>query len=165
MRNLTQLAPLLMLLATLAACRSQKAVQKDEALAVDSLASTAQHRTIASLDSAFARLSLDFDTLDITIERVAPALPATDTAALPRKETLKLRAVKGKLTDTRARHHQIAEQHQRRDTLAYHLAAADRSAEHTATTRLYDPPSTTGILILLIITLGATLCIFIHRRK
>ncbi len=164
MRTLTPLAPLLMLLAILAACRSQKAVQKDETLAVDSLASTAQHRTIASLDSAFARLSLDFDTLDITIERETPMLP-TDTAALPRKETLKLRAVKGKLTDTRARHRQIAEQHQRRDTLAYHLAAADRSAEHTATTRLYDPPSTTGILILLILTLGAALIIFIHRRK
>lgn len=163
MRTLTPLAPLLMLLAILAACRSQKAVQKDETLAVDSLASTAQHRTIASLDSAFARLSLDFDTLDITIERETPMLP-TDTAALPRKETLKLRAVKGKLTDTRARHRQIAEQHQRRDTLAYHLAAADRSAEHTATTRLYDPPNSTVVITLSILMIGC-LIIFLYRKR
>lgn len=162
MRTLTLFAICCSLFAT--SCRSQKAVQKDVALTVDSLASTAQHRTIASLDSAFARLSLDFDTLDITIERETPALP-TDTAALPRKETLKLRAVKGKLTDTRARHRQLAEQHQRRDTLAYRLTSADRSAEHTATTRLYDPPSTTCILILLILTLGAAFIIYIHRRK
>lgn len=154
---------MLMLLATLAACRSQKAVQKDVALAVDSLATTAQHRTIATLDSAFARLSLDFDTLDITIERETPMLP-TDTAALPRKETLKLRAVKGNLTDTRARHRQLAEQHQRRDTLAYRLTSADRSAEHTATTRLYDPPNSTVVITLSILMIGC-LIIFLYRKR
>lgn len=163
MRTLTPFAPLLMLLATLAACRSQKAVQKDVALAVDSLATTAQHRTIATLDSAFARLSLDFDTLDITIERETPMLP-TDTAALPRKETLKLRAVKGNLTDTRARHRQLAEQHQRRDTLAYRLTSADRSAEHTATTRLYDPPNSTVVITLSILMIGC-LIIFLYRKR
>lgn len=163
MRTLTPFAPLLLMLAVLASCRSQKAVQKDVALTADTLAASAQHHTTATLDSAFARLSLDFDTLDITIERETPALPI-DTFALPRKETVKLRAVKGNLTDTRARHRQLAEHHQSRDTLAYRLTSADRSAEHTATTRLYDPPNTTAVIILSILMIGCLIIVLYRKR-
>ena len=151
MRPLTSL---LCLLALITSCRSNKAIQKDIALNVDSVAQSSHHRTVAVIDSAATRLSLDFDTLDITIERQVADVP----------EVVRLRAVKGKVVNAREHQKRLAEHHEKRDKLAYKMAAADNSAEHSATTRVYDPPNS-GVVIFVSLLIIAGLAYFTFRRK
>ena len=56
-------------LALFTSCRSQKEVQQDKALALDSVARSEHHRTIASIDSMMRSTSFDFDTLEVRVER------------------------------------------------------------------------------------------------
>ena len=56
-------------LALFTSCRSQKEVQQDKALALDSVARSEHHRTIAVIDSAIRNIDFSFDTLKINIER------------------------------------------------------------------------------------------------
>lgn len=136
-------------------CRSQKSVQKDIALTTDSVAHSAHHRTFATLDTAAIRLSLDFDTLEISRIR----RDAADTV-----EIVRLKAVKGQVLSHRSQHRQIAEEHERLDTLAYKLASADKSAEHSSTTRVYDPPNATGIILFALLIIGGIAYIYFHRK-
>ena len=53
----------LLALALITSCRSHKELQQDKSLAVDSVARSEHHRTIAVIDSAIRNIDFSFDTL------------------------------------------------------------------------------------------------------
>lgn len=150
MRSLTLLAIVFLL----ASCRSQKEAQSEKVVAVDSLARSAHHRTFFQSDSIASRLNFDFDTLTVTIERQVAEVP----------EVVKIRAVGGKARRAKEQQKLASDHEERLDTLAYKLASSEATAEHTATTRAYDPPNTTAV-ILCVLLLGGIMAYLYFRRK
>ena len=140
----------------LASCRSQKEVQKDVSLALDSVAHGESHRTIVQIDSIIRSARLDFDTLEVVVER-----PVAEATA---PEVIRLKAVRGSVTDSRQQQSMALEHYNRLDTVAYKVSSADRSTEHTATTRVYNPPNGTAAVIVTIIVIGCLVCVFYRKR-
>lgn len=143
-------------LALFTSCRSQKEVQQDKALALDSVARSEHHRTIASIDSMMRSTSFDFDTLEVRVER------PTEYAEKP--EVIRLKAIKGRVIDSRKLQHNQVEHYNRLDTVAYKQSAVESSAEHSATTRLYNPPDGTAMFIITILVIGGLLYVFYRKR-
>lgn len=143
-------------LALFTSCRSQKEVQQDKALALDSVARSEHHRTIASIDSMMRSTSFDFDTLEVRVER--------PTAYAEKPEVIRLRATKGRVIDSRKLEHNQVEYYNRLDTVAYKQSAVESSAEHSATTRLYNPPDGTAMFIITILVIGGLLYVFYRKR-
>ena len=52
-------------LALITSCRTHKELQQDKSVAVDSVARSEHHRTIAVIDSAIRNIDFSFDTLKI----------------------------------------------------------------------------------------------------
>ena len=50
------------------------------------------------------------------------------------------------------------------DTVAYHQSAVESSAEHSATTRLYNPPSGTAVAVVALIIAGVLIYIFLRKK-
>lgn len=148
------LAATALLAVALGACHSQRQVTQEQAVTVDSLARSASHRTTLRLDSLVLSQSFAFDTLTISVER-----QVADTT-----EIVRLKAVKGQVLSHRKQHMLDREAHQRLDTVAFRVASHTAEAEHTASTSVYDPPNTTGLLLLAILLLGA-LAYFLIRKK
>lgn len=80
-------------LALITSCRSHKELQQDKSLAVDSVARSEHHRTIAVIDSMMRSTSFDFDTLEVQVER--------PTAYTEKPEVIRLKAIKGRVIDNR----------------------------------------------------------------
>ncbi|MCH5326926.1 MAG: hypothetical protein J1E29_06960 [Duncaniella sp.] len=137
-------------------CRSNKDVVVDNSLQTDSVARSETHRTIASIDSLIRHTDFSFDTLKVSIER--PSL----IADVP-PEIIRLTAIKGRLIDRRKLEHNQVEDYNRLDTVAYKQSAVESSTEHSATTRLYNPPNGTAVVIVAIILIA--ILIYIFRRK
>ena len=137
-------------------CRSHREIQKNISVDVDSVAHSSHHRSMAVLDTLAAKMDFDFDTLNITIER-----PLAD---VPVPQTIKIKAVKGKISSSKEQRKLAAAHEERLDTLAYKLASADKSAEHTSTTRVYDPPNATGIILFALLIIGGVAYIYFHRK-
>ena len=146
-------------LALITSCRSHKELQQDKSLAVDSIARSEHHRTIAVIDSAIRNIDFSFDTLKINIER---PYSIGDTVAC-QSEIIRIKAVKGRVIDRRSVHRDSVEDFNRLDTVAYHQSAAETSTEHTATTRLYNPPDGTAVLIIALVIAG--ILFFVCYRK
>ena len=149
----------LLALALLASCRSHKELQQDKSLAVDSVARSEHHRTIAVIDSAIRNIDFSFDTLKINIER--PYSVGDSVASQP--EVIRIKAVRGRVIDRRRAVRDSGEAFNRLDTVAYHQSAAETSTEHTATTRLYNPPDGTAVMIIALIIAG--ILFFVCYRK
>lgn len=143
-------------LALLASCRSHKELQQDKSLAVDSVARSEHHRTIAVIDSAIRSTSFDFDTLEVCVER--------PSAYAEKPEVIRLKATKGRVIDSRKLKHNQVEHYNRLDTVAYKQSAVESSAEHSATTRLYNPPNGTGVAIITILVIGCLIYVFYRKR-
>lgn len=143
-------------LAILTGCKSQKQVVSDKSLATDSVARSEHHRTIAVIDSVIRNIDFSFDTLKINIER------PSSVADTP--EVIRIKAVKGRVIDRRRVHRDSVEAFNRLDTVAYHQSAAEASTEHTATTRLYNPPDGTAALIITILVIGCLIYVFYRKR-
>ena len=137
-------------------CRSNKDVVVDNSLQTDSVARTETHRTIASIDSLIRHTDFSFDTLKVSIER--PSL----IADVP-PEIIRLTAIKGRVIDRRKLEHNQVEDYNRLDTVAYKQSAVESSTEHSATTRLYNPPNGTAVIVVAIII--AAILIYIFKRK
>ena len=153
-------------LSLLASCKSQKQVVSDKTLAVDSVARSEHHRTIAVIDSAIRNIDFSFDTLKINIERPYLAndtLGSQPSALGSQTEIIRIKAVRGRVIDQRRVHRDSVEAYNRLDTVAYHQSAAETSTEHTATTRLYNPPDGTAVLIIALIIAG--IIFFVCYRK
>ena len=145
----------LLALALITSCRSHKELQQDKSLAVDSFARSEHHRTIAVIDSAVRSTSFDFDTLEVSVER--------SSAYAEKPEVIRLKAVKGRVINQRRVHRDSVEAFNRLDTVAYRQSAAESSTEHTATTRLYNPPDGTAVMIIALIIAG--ILFFVCYRK
>lgn len=143
-------------LAILTGCKSQKQVVSDKSLDIDSVARSEHHRTIAIIDSAIRNIDFSFDTLKINIERPVQYAEAP--------EVIRLTATKGRVIDRRSVHRDSVEVFNRLDTVAYHQSAAETSTEHTATTRLYNPPDGTAAVIITILVIGCLIYVFYRKR-
>ncbi len=147
---------LLLALALITSCRSHKELQQDKSFAVDSVARSEHHRTIATIDSLMRSTSFDFDTLEVNIER--------PTAYAEKPEIIRLKATKGRVIDSRKLKHNQVENYNRLDTVAYKQSAVESSAEHSATTRLYNPPNGTAAVIITILVIGGLVYVFYRKR-
>ena len=143
-------------LALITSCRSHKELQQDKFLAVDSVARSEHHRTIAVIDSMMRSTSFDFDTLEVQVER--------PTAYAEKPEGIRLKATKGRVRDQRRVQRNQVEAFNRLDTVAYRQSAAESSTEHTATTRLYNPPDGTAVLIIALVIAGILFYVFYRKR-
>ena len=155
------LLPFLVIVLCVSSCGTQKQVQKDVSAATDSVVTAEHHRTIAVSDSIIKNLHFEFDTLTITVERPVHV----EGQAIRPTEIVRLKAVGGKLNDTRRQHKVAVEAKSRLDSTAYKANSADKSAEHTATTVAYEPPNTTSFLLFVALILGLLAYYFLHRRK
>lgn len=146
-------------LALITSCRTHKELQQDKSVAVDSVARSEHHRTIAVIDSAIRNIDFSFDTLKINIER--PYSVGDSVASQP--EVIRIKAVRWRVIDRRRAVRDSVEAFNRLDTVAYHQSAAETSTEHTATTRLYNPPDGTAVMIIALIIAG--ILFFVCYRK
>ena len=147
---------LLLALALITSCRSHKELQQDKSVAVDSVARSEHHRTIATIDSLMRSTSFDFDTLEVQVER--------PTAYAEKPEVIRLKATKGRVIDQRRVQRNQVEAYNQLDTVAYKKSAAEASTEHTATTRLYNPPNGTAVAIITILVIGCLIYVFYRKR-
>lgn len=147
---------LIITLAILTGCKSKKQVVSDKSLDIDSVARSEHHRTIATVDSMMRSTSFDFDTLEVQIER--------PTAYAEKPEVIRLKAVKGRVMDKRRVQRNQVEAYNQLDTVAYKKSAAEASTEHTATTRLYNPPNGTAVAIITILVIGCLIYVFYRKR-
>ena len=146
----------LFLTCALMGCKSQKNVVASQSVNTDSLAHSEHHRTIAVIDSMVRNIDFSFDTLKINIERPVQYAEAP--------EIVSLTAVRGRVIDRRSAHRDSVEAFNRRDTVAYHQSAAESSTEHSATTRLYNPPDGTAVLIIALVIAGILFYVFYRKR-
>lgn len=147
---------LLLALALITSCRSHKELQQDKSVAVDSVTRSEHHRTIATIDSMMRSTSFDFDTLEVQVER--------PTAYAEKPEVIRLKAVKGRVIDKRRVERNQVEAYNQLDTVAYKKSATEASTEHTATTRLYNPPNGTAVAIITILVIGCLIYVFYRKR-
>ena len=147
---------ILFLTCALVGCKSQKNVVASQSVKTDSLAHSEHHRTIAVIDSAMRHIDFSFDTLKINIER------PVEYAEAP--EIIRLTAVRGRVIDKRRVHRDSVEAYNQLDTVAYHQSAAEASTEHSATTRLYNPPNGTAVAIITILVIGCLIYFFYRKR-
>ena len=137
-------------------CRSHKEAANNKSLDRDSVARSEHHRTIAVIDSAIRNIDFSFDTLKINIKR------PVEYAEAP--EIIRLTATRGRVIDRRRVHRDSVEAFNRLDTVAYHQSAAEASTEHTATTRLYNPPDGTTVLIIALVIAGVLFFVCYRKR-
>ena len=147
---------ILFLTCALMGCKSQKNVVASQSVNTDSLAHSEHHRTIAVIDSVVRNIDFSFDTLKINIERPVQYAEAP--------EIVSLTAVRGRVIDRRSAHRDSVEAFNRLDTVAYHQSAAESSTEHSATTRLYNPPDGTAVLIIALVIAGILFYVFYRKR-
>ena len=147
---------LLFMTFALIGCKSQKNVVASQSVETDSLAHSEHHRTIAVIDSLIRNIDFSFDTLKINIER------PVEYAEAP--EVIRLTATNGRVIDSRKLKHNQVENYNRLDTVAYHQSAVESSAEHSATTRLYNPPSGTAVAVVALIIAGVLIFIFLRKK-
>ena len=140
----------------LGGCRSHKETVSNKSLDRDSVARSEHHRTIAVIDSAIRNIDFSFDTLKINIER------PVEYAEAP--EVIRLTATRGRVIDRRRVHRDSVEAFNRLDTVAYKQSAAEASTEHTATTRLYNPPDGTTVALFAILGIACLIYIFFRKR-
>lgn len=155
---------ILLLTALCASCRAKKEIAAESRADTDSVAASLASGYFLRIDTAMRRISFDFDTLDITIER--HAADAALSAASP-EETVRIRAVGGKIADRRRQTRNAIAGYNRLDTVAYRHASATSRAEHTATTSVAEPPDTTRIILTLaaLILIVSGIDLYLRRRK
>lgn len=146
----------LFLTCALVGCKSQKNVVASQSVNTDSLAHSEHHRSIVVIDSVVRNIDFSFDTLKINIERPVQFAEAP--------EIVRLTAVRGRVIDRRSAQRDSVEDFNRLDTVAYHQSAAETSTEHSATTRLYNPPDGTTVLIIALVIAGILFYVFYRKR-
>ena len=140
----------------LVGCKSQKNVVASQSVNTDSLAHSEHHRTMAVIDSVVRNIDFSFDTLKINIERPVQYAEAP--------EIIRLTATKGRVIDWRSAQRDSVEAFNRLDTVAYHQSAAESSTEYSATTRLYNPPDGTAVLVIALGIAGILFYVFYRKR-
>ena len=147
---------ILFLTCALLGCKSQKNVVASQSVKTDSLAHSEHHRSLAVIDSLVSNIDFSFDTLKINIER------PVEYAVAP--EIIRLTATRGRVIDRRSAHRDSVEAFNRLDTVAYRQSAAEASTERSATTRLYNPPDGTAVLVIALVIAGVLFYVFYRKR-
>ena len=149
---------LIILFATsaLVGCKSHKNIVASQSVQTDSLAHSEHHRTIAVIDSAIRHSDFSFDTLKIEIER--------PSSFAEKPEIIRLKATKGRVIDRQRVQRNQVEAYNSLDTVAYHQSATEASTEHSATTRLYNPPDGTTVALFAILGIACLIYIFFRKR-
>ena len=149
---------LIILFATcsLGGCKSHKNIVASQSVQTDSLAHSEHHRTIAVIDSAIRYSDFSFDTLKIEIER--------PSSFAEKPEIIRLKATKGRVIDRQRVQRNQVEAYNSLDTVAYHQSATEASTEHSATTRLYNPPDGTTVALFAILGIACLIYIFFRKR-
>ena len=147
---------LLFMTCALIGCKSQKNVAASQSVETDSLAHSEHHRSIAVIDSLIRNIDFSFDTLKINIER------PVEYAEVP--EIIRLTATNGRVIDRRRVYRDSVEAFNQLDTVAYKKSAVEASTEHTATTRLYNPPSGTAVAVVALIIAGVFIFFFLRNK-
>ena len=147
---------LLFMTCALIGCKSQKNVAASQSVETDSLAHSEHHRSIAVIDSLIRNIEFSFDTLKINIER------PVEYAEVP--EIIRLTATNGRVIDRRRVYRDSVEAFNQLDTVAYKKSAVEASTEHTATTRLYNPPSGTAVAVVALIIAGVFIFFFLRNK-
>lgn len=111
---------------------------------------------IAVIDSIVRNIDFSFDTLKINIERPVQYAEAS--------EIIRLTATKGRVIDRRRVYRDSVEAFNQLDTVAYKKSAAEASTEHTATTRLYNPPDGTAVAVVALIIAGVLIYLFLRKK-
>ena len=140
----------------LGGCRSHKEAVNNKSLNSDSIARSEHHRTIAVIDSAIRHSDFSFDTLKIEIER--------PSSFAEKPEIIRLKATKGRVIDRQRVQRNQVEAYNSLDTVAYHQSATEASTEHSATTRLYNPPDGTTVALFAILGIACLIYIFFRKR-
>lgn len=140
----------------LVGCKSQREVATQKSLALDSVARSEHHRSISMIDSVICFSSFDFDTLEVLVER--------PTTYADKPETIRLKAVKGRVIDRRMLNHYQVENYNRLDTVSYKKSAVESSTEHSATTRLFNPPDGTAVSVITIVVVGILVYLFLRKK-
>ena len=135
-------------------CRSHKEIAVPTSADIDSCATTSTELYYIKADSALRQLRLDFDTLDITVERHVADVP----------ETFRLRAIKGRVIDNRQAVNNAVAGYNRLDTVAFKQRSATSRAEHSATTSIAEPPNTTWILAVYGCVILIVIGVFVYLR-
>ena len=143
-------------LALLTGCKSHKNIVSDKSLDIDSVARSEHHRTIAVIDSIVRNIDFSFDTLKINIER------PIENAEAP--EIIRVTATNGRVIDRRRVYRDSVEAFNQLDTVAYKKSAAEASTEHTATTRLYNPPDGKAVSIFAILGIACLIYLFFRKK-
>ena len=144
-------------LALLTGCKSHKNIVSEKSLDIDSVARSEHHRTIAVIDSIVRNIDFSFDTLKISIER-----PSVIAEQPP--EIIRVTATNGRVIDRRRVYRDSVEAFNQLDTVAYKKSAAEASTEHTATTRLYNPPDGTAVAVIALIIAGVFIYLFLRKK-
>ena len=149
---------LIILFATcaLVGCKSHKNIVASQSVQTDSLAHSEHHRTSAVIDSAIRHSDFSFDTLKIEIER--------PSSFAEKPEIIRLKATKGRVIDRQRVQRNQVEAYNSLDTVAYHQSATEASTEHSATTRLYNPPDGTTVALFAILGIACLIYIFFRKR-
>lgn len=155
---------ILLLTALCASCRAKKEIAAENRADTDSVAASLASGYFLRIDTAMRRINFDFDTLDITIERHAS--DAALSSASP-EETVRIRAVGGKIADRRRQTRNAIAGYNRLDTVAYRHASATSRAEHTATTSVAEPPDTTRIILTIaaLILIVSGIALYLRRKR
>ncbi|MGM9801694.1 MAG: hypothetical protein ACI309_05230 [Candidatus Limisoma sp.] len=140
----------------LVGCKSHKNIVASQSVQTDSLAHSEHHRTIAVIDSAIRHSDFSFDTLKIEIER--------PSSFAEKPEIIRLKATKGRVIDRQRVQRNQVEAYNSLDTVAYHQSATEASTEHSATTRLYNPPDGTTVALFAILGIACLIYIFFRKR-
>lgn len=139
---------LLCALALLAGCKSSRSVISESSLTTDSVASTAQSRTSATLDSMQRSIFFDFDTVKVQVEHP--------------DEVIRLTAIRGRVVQRQSAKRLDVVDTARHDTVAYHSSAGGSTTEHSAATQAYSPPNGTTIFIAILLIL---FLVFLYLRS
>ena len=136
-------------LITLVSCKTSKNVAVDNTSNVDSVATSAQYRTISFVDSTLNNSTFGFDTLTIDIDRPA--------------ESIRFRAVKGRLSSGRKEVRAAVDGYGRLDSVAYKNSASNHSVDKSVTTSVYTPPNGTIVCIASVLAVGGLLYFLLKR--
>lgn len=139
----------------LTGCKSQKETQASAAADTYAVSASTLSGMTATLDSLYCNRSFNFDTLSIEIER------RTDAALPP--ETMRIKAVNGRIADCRTSYRDSLAAYNSLDTVAFMQSTSESSKEHTATTRIYNPPDATALCI--VAAIGILLYYFTRRNN
>lgn len=135
----------LMIAAGLTACKSKKEMLVDNSVSADSVSVSNLAHSLSLSGSEHHSFDFSFDSIEVCIERQSSA------ALMP--EVVKLKVANGRIVDRKDSQRDSIAIYNTVDSVAYKASSAISSAEHSASTSVYNPPNATILIFLAAICL------------